>query len=371
MATIWQFDEIPECFYRGASEEVITACNICGAPLNSPNELGSEPTRTALYWTSRAILLSDDSLDFTTTFLEGLPVELLARDRAITRLPAEPLAWSCFRITDGDRKGKVIAANFADGDWHAEVYFPVHEACVQIIDRFLDTGLTAPPPFVGQWTMSKIWDVLRLRVEADKSHRETSYYPVGLYELYPPHGYYIDREDRHCLHNPLDTDRYTSKLLEHLTVLPDLRSGSPPERAVARLRQGFEKLPRELQDKIIDCMAPLNPVPIACNRTLSPATWRRMLCHRSCFPFLWDIDISAIDAYADREGPALDYELLFRQLAQPDVFNKGQPLQDISHALHNRRRIWRVLQNMRAGDTPREDNLPLSIFRRDEGSQEL
>lgn len=117
-------------------------------------------------------------------------------------------------------------------------------------------------------------------------------------------------------------------------------------------------------------------VTLACNRVLDPIVWQRILSDASLLPFLWDIDKSVIMSH----GPGFDYELLVRQLSQPEMFDKGHSLHTLPSRLRNRRRIWRLLEDMRAGDRAYDlqPDQPLSIYREDpenesyydEGSEE-
>jgi len=359
MAALHYFNAITPKLYCDP-ENGLAACTICGAPFNRP-----EQQTPAQRWTSRAILTSDETLDFTQTSLDEVSPSLLSRDRAITRLPATVLAHTYFKVTDGDRKGQVVAANQSDGYFHAELYLPMHEACLDLVDRFIEAGYTAPPPMAGRWTMSKVWDVVRLRLEVEEGDENRYGGIEGVEQVSEPHNYYLREHggpafqwyDRDSLNDPSTILGYTSALLQHSRVPPG--SGLPPNDAVKRLRQEFERLPQELQDRIIDQTKPLSGTARTCNRALGPFVWRRMLSDASLVPFLWDIDTSVL-----MQGPELDYELLVRQLAQPDVFDVGQPLQDVPLGLRNRRRIWRVLESMRAGDRARDSTL--SIFQQDE-----
>lgn len=61
-----------------------------------------------------------------------------------------------------------------------------------------------------------------------------------------------------------------------------------------------------------------------------------------------------IDEYIKFDLPdnKWDWELLVRQWAQTDVFDLGNYRQDVHQALRNRRRIWRILEEMRVDDVP-------------------
>lgn len=120
----------------------------------------------------------------------------------------------------------------------------------------------------------------------------------------------------------------------------------------------------------------LEDPPLACNRLLRPFLWRRALLTQDIFPWLWDIkrpvqaghnlgkeesqdpnhEVEGLEIfeYTTYELPdeKWDWELLVRQWAQKDIFEPGNYRQDVHLALRNRRRIWRILEEMRVGDVP-------------------
>ena len=183
MANTGEFEEIPSFLYR-PTENGISACTVCGAPIH---ETGGYPFK---YWDYHAVLLKDPSLDFRYfPSLSSLPASLLSQERRITRHRAEALAFTCFKLLDGDEKGKVVMANQTEGNFHAELFIPMHEACMEIVDRFLAVGYIAPPPSPAKpWALSMIWDVVRLRLEVGQ---DTEY--VGtegeVMDVNHPHGY--------------------------------------------------------------------------------------------------------------------------------------------------------------------------------------
>ena len=150
----------------------------------------------------------------------------------------------------------------------------------------------------------------------------------------------------------------------------DCQNDDMPGRAVARLRQGYVSLPQELQDYISDFIVPGADVGIHCNRILPSDTWRSMLIEGRLTPWLWEIDPSKLP-----DAESVDYEAMVRQLSQADILkadvdkNTGYILG--SAGLWNRRRIWRVLETMQAGDLPMENpRNKLSIFRNEEEEKE-
>lgn len=151
--------------------------------------------------------------------------------------------------------------------------------------------------------------------------------------------------------------------------------------------RSINRLPTEIVDMILKHLQGLEDPPLACNRLLRPYLWRRALVTQDIFPWLWDIKrlirtdrgrahqvfpwlrdshrSENVSHGLDQEGEGLnieeymrfklldnkwDWELLVRQWAQKDVFEPGTYRQDLHLALRNRRRIWRILEEMRLDD---------------------
>ncbi|KAI7163039.1 hypothetical protein KC349_g1594 [Hortaea werneckii] len=373
MANPTEFEVIEESWYDGRAENGIPACTVCGAPIHP---VGGYPIK---HWDYYAVLLRDPSLDFRCfPSLSSLPVSLLSQERQITRHRAEALAFTCFKLLDGDEKGKVVMANQTGGEFHAELFISMHEACMEIVDRFLAVGYIAPPPLPAKpWSLSMIWDVVRLRIEVDQ-HTEYKGLMDEVMEVNEPHGYFAPPKNHlpffqgwameDPLEVPLDFNSITTPWRQ--AENKDCRNDDMPGRAVARLRQGYVSLPQELQDYILDFIVPGDDFGIHCNRILSSDTWRRMLIEGRLTPWLWEIDPSKLP-----DAESVDYEAMVRQLSQADILKA-----DVheytgyimgSGGLWNRRRIWRVLETMRAGDLPMENSRnKLSIFRNEEEEKE-
>lgn len=107
-------------------------------------------------------------------------------------------------------------------------------------------------------------------------------------------------------------------------------------------------------------MGPIENVPIQCTRLIEPVYWQRLLCCKF-LPYLWDLDISVVHYCLSDDK--WDYELLVRQLAQDgiwDYFKKNEPGK-YHRGLWNRRRIWRLVDEMEVGDVKAEIKmLPMS-----------
>ncbi|KAI7089858.1 hypothetical protein KC356_g2016 [Hortaea werneckii] len=374
MANPTEFEVIEPFWYEGRAENGIPACTICGSPIQPKNPYYTKD------WDTRAVLIRDPSIDFRCfPSLSSLPPSLLSQERQITRHRAEALAFTCFKLWDDDEKGKVVMANQTGGEFHAELFICMHEACMEIVDQFLALGYIAPPPLPTKpWSLSMIWDVVRLRIEVGQ---RTEY--VGamdeVMDVDHPHDYFALTghhlpffQSCGLWEDPLEVELDFSSITSswRQAKIDDYQNDDTPARAVARLRQGYVSLPQELQDYILDFIAPGADVGIHCNRILSSGTWRSLLIEGRLTPWLWEIDPSKLP-----DAESVDYEAMVRQLSQADILEAdlheatGYILG--SAGLWNRRRIWRVLESMRAGDLPTERPWQtLSIFRNEEEEKE-
>lgn len=337
------FPEVHPSFLQDP-ENGLSGCTICAAPLYPPNELSETSASASLTWTSQATLLTDKTLDLTEWMMCGVPRSLLFRERHIEQVDARPLGQTFFRLPNG----KDVAGNDDDTHFHAELYIPVHASCTKLVDHFVSVGYEARKPMIGKWSMSKIWDVLRLRVEADDRGNL-----FGRMQLREPHDYFIPGGqgeafqwyDEDSLADPISFEAYTALVTSHLQRLP---SDDLPADAL-HFRQRFEALPQELQDRILDETCPLSEAALPCTRLIAPWVWRQRLTSGVMLPFLWDIDKSVIESAAT-ERPDADWERLVRQLAQLNAFQDDGEFGEAPTGLRNRRRIWRVLESMYAGD---------------------
>ena len=183
MASVERPEPIDPALYENV-EAWLASCTICNGPLYSEAEL-----RAYSYndrdWVAEIVLLTDISLKCVDAAqLQYLPRCLLQRDRPIKRCQATSKAGTYFSL--GEEDGRIVASLDATGDHHPQLYIPVHEACLTIIDEFIATRQPAPSPMAGPWTVSKIWDVVRLRLEAEA--RSGPVQPCR--KLREPHQYY-------------------------------------------------------------------------------------------------------------------------------------------------------------------------------------
>jgi hypothetical protein len=161
----------------------------------------------------------------------------------------------------------------------------------------------------------------------------------------------------------------TSEILAFLKPLPIKPLQGSEGRASKMMKEQFNRLPVELQDEIYCHLYPFVNPPLECTRQLSSDVWRTFLFRGNIFPWLWDLDASALKgsrqgcSERDYDGdyyysnlPAYgadnywDWEQLVRQLAQVEAFETGHPMEHAPFALRNRRRIWRILDEARMDD---------------------
>ena len=116
-------------------------------------------------------------------------------------------------------------------------------------------------------------------------------------------------------------------------ILPHLLPVSPTKIAAASTKEG--ELP------------PAVELSVECQFDFHPGFWRQALS-TGYLRWLWDLEPAAIsDKEAskphDREW---NWELLGRQLAQVNLHEPKAILVDIPMGLRNRRRIWRIVEDM-------------------------
>ena len=84
-----------------------------------------------------------------------------------------------------------------------------------------------------------------------------------------------------------------------------------------------------------------------CTVQSSPSAWREALS-QGYFSWLWDLDPRAIAQKEESKPPAQEWnwELLVRQLAQVNIHEPKAVLEDFSMGLRNRRRVWRIVEDI-------------------------
>lgn len=109
-------------------------------------------------------------------------------------------------------------------------------------------------------------------------------------------------------------------------------------------------IPEELLQMIFAQLHPFVNPPVECTRNLPPRIWRRLIFYDGLFPWLWDLDPTALQStrpggdFPSYEADDFwDWEMLARQLAQTEIFEDGNLMDQLPWGLLNRRRIWRLI----------------------------
>ncbi|KAF6837414.1 hypothetical protein CPLU01_03038 [Colletotrichum plurivorum] len=170
--------------------------------------------------------------------------------------------------------------------------------------------------------------------------------------------------------SPLDVENLTDCLLRNLQPC---KSAINLSDEAARLSGSLRRMPPEIIDNIFACMG--RDLPRLSSRLLPQRLWKEQLQagSKGLLPWLWDIDPFLIDAKDAETCPGgseyeWDWELLIRQLSrgvdygarpglpddvEPDYICTGYST-DLAHVpagLHNRRRVWQLLEEMFVGDS--------------------
>jgi hypothetical protein len=175
--------------------------------------------------------------------------------------------------------------------------------------------------------------------------------------MYSPELYRMPLNNMLTCHQPYEADPVnipdlSSAVLSCLQALPPdcARDASSVHK---KLAEKLRSLPNELFDYIMDSMGPIENLPVQCTRLIEPVYWQRLLCDEF-LPYLWDLDITVIQYCLSDEK--WDYELLVRQLAQEGIweyFKRNDPGK-YNPGIWNRRRIWRLVEEMEVGDVKPE-----------------
>ncbi|KAI0881271.1 uncharacterized protein GGS22DRAFT_192359 [Annulohypoxylon maeteangense] len=142
-----------------------------------------------------------------------------------------------------------------------------------------------------------------------------------------------------------------------------LNVGEAEERArepeVVELRARIAASPPEVRILIDEALEPFDDIGLAelyCTRVYPPEWWLDKLVNGVFIPWLHDLTIRCIRVALDEQNRPdvelnqLDWELLCRQLAQPDPFDRDLGILRCPR-LQNRHRIWRLLASARLGHT--------------------
>ncbi|KAL2037048.1 hypothetical protein N7G274_010175 [Stereocaulon virgatum] len=111
-------------------------------------------------------------------------------------------------------------------------------------------------------------------------------------------------------------------------------------------------------------LPPIQELGLKCAFEVAPSTWREALI-QGYLPWLWDLDKRAIvlKEAAKPEGHQWNWELLVRHLAQVEIHKPRAVLDDLPMGFRNRRRIWRLVDDILAEKAVGENGPLLSIDR--------
>ncbi|KAB8258127.1 hypothetical protein BDV32DRAFT_160064 [Aspergillus pseudonomiae] len=248
-------------------------------------------------------------------------------------------------------------------------YVTVHAECLDMMrylvyyrQTLLKAGVSVNA--ICPTTLSQFYEVFEQRLT-----RVHTYYPLGRNGSFNPrrvvHPQYYYFWDTNLFHNvawawgeqkayeyelaPSPIPGLTQEILSYLQPLPPSFQEQPESGLFLKL----ETLPTELQDIIYANLHPFINPEQTCTRLLPSRRWRDLLFNRQILPWLWDLDISALQScpvtsdtvdIRTYEADVWDWERLVRTLAQVEIFEPGHPLEHAPLRLRNRRRIWRLLE---------------------------
>lgn len=264
---------------------------------------------------------------------------------------------------------------------HGEMYLPIHQPCFELAKVF------------SQY-QSK-FDIDFRDFQSDSGGIPSSV--AHLYEIWMKRALMVKPGNAGPLHGPIlepnnyfgafvthdlfeyTTKSYADKLLQEQdpsscpkeafrAIISNLETidvnNREPEPEMVELLARIEKLPAELQLRIIEALEPfddLGPAQLECTRVFPPFWWKQKLFSGDLFPWLFDLDIETLkdaEKAVGIRGPKgitndnldnmFDWELACRKLAQPNVFEPGGALEGFK-SLENRHRIWRILDSARLG----------------------
>ncbi|OTB13844.1 hypothetical protein K445DRAFT_24339 [Daldinia sp. EC12] len=246
--------------------------------------------------------------------------------------------------------------------WGPPPYFmPVHKACIDLAESTMRRCHD-----ITVRDLRTLWKVLRMRMVASLASNNINqirFWPFDRIQL--PHGYYIPSQPyimdidpagkgEWWEANPLAIPKLTSTILDNLQSLPPAPPAAP--QAIA-FHKAFLALPSELQALIRSYLKSQNGLPSRCNGLLPQWMWREMLLGGEILPFLYDLDVTVVEAFykqweRDNGDQEPNWELLVRRLSQVAwrMWDVDGSTVKIPNGLRNRRRIWKLIEEMYVND---------------------
>ncbi|KAI0837663.1 hypothetical protein F5Y06DRAFT_304427 [Hypoxylon sp. FL0890] len=271
----------------------------------------------------------------------------------------------------------------------AEMYLPIHGPCAHLAEIFCryqsrfdidfrDTKKNGGEPssithLYEIWMKRALMSAMStpnallglLRVPIDEPN---GYFgAVYVNDLYEYAHFLKENPDAVQEANPqMDFMTTTRTVLKHL--VPMKVDDMEPKPEFAELAARIKALPADIQRQIEHQMEPFDDLgrdQLVCTRVYPHTWWKKKVFLAELVP--WIFDLTRPSSYWDLEKrvihndffeDGMDWELLCRQLAQPDVFGPDGILKGC-RSLENRYRIWRVLKSSRLGQMgARESNRP-------------
>ncbi|KAI1332195.1 hypothetical protein F5Y16DRAFT_394268 [Xylariaceae sp. FL0255] len=355
-------------------------CSICGCLiLFTSSPPSAAPVSQSRAWQSRVVLLSDPEREFEQLeeyyragkLVSPPPPFRFDRSLAIRRDAAFLDGANRLRLAQTiggvslDVHPNHIPGRDVNWEWNSTYYIAVHEACLSIADR-LFTHLGQPSHLrfgvgrdcgISVRSVESLWKTLRMRFDALDNEL------MGGLNLMPDDvhpgislrtGYYLhpstgpgEVANDWATADPMHVKDLTTSLLQ---MLEDLPAPLPISSQHADFQTRCSSLPRELQDQVYSYLLWDKQLPMSCTGLLPPRLWMSLLFDRKYFPFLWDIDCHALDAFFSRVAQAdmMNWELLVRSLSNGlwDSDNLSRIELKIPKGLRNRCRIWQIVAEM-------------------------
>ncbi|KAK8076298.1 hypothetical protein PG994_003570 [Apiospora phragmitis] len=305
-------------------------CCICGGPFLEPSARDDESKD----WLTRAVVLTtgNDTPDAAGVKLDTFRSHPSVQhpvlhpehaQRYVLQLPSEYHERNGFPIVPSGENAIAMDIGMAGG----HLYFPVHELCSQLAQRFMDNRTVSRDTFQTQpqeaiSSVKQLWEVLLHRMTGSESQ----------YILPEPHDYYGGSGCRNVYWELDDGEPEYGELLE----AAPMEMANLTEGILQDLQPEASERPKEIgttEDEI----------------AYGQDWWCESLAKQQRLPWLWDLD-SELVREKQRNGN-WDWELLVRKLSKPEIHEPSDTTLNLPVGLRNRRRIWRCLEEARVGDT--------------------
>lgn len=272
---------------------------------------------------------------------------------------------------------------------HKRMCVPIHPTCLDVAQHFckhrVRYGVDFPITSGGApSSIAELYEIWCQRAIATRPRgpvkqpilEPTMYLGAPMFDLAHEHWHMAvhDPSLKRYLASPATIPNLTDIVVnQYLQTMDGKMVSATGPRAI--LWRRMQNMPQELFDRILDAMVPLGgeggkPLPLTPTRVIPAIWWKSMLLSGNLIPWLWDLDEERVAQFRadsfysdhsehlvkDREDGLYvfdedmwDWELLCRQLVQPNVLEIGGLLVGQSDRLWNRHRIWKLLDAARLG----------------------